>query len=276
MEGNDKINETGKKKTIVYAIIAACVLGIVVIGALVINSSNTSEGFSELYFEDNQKLPKIVNAGQDVRFNFTLVSHEKTPVTYRYNVTFNEEMIEEGTIRLEPEKNKTHNVLFVPNNSSLVPYDVSYLVAFNSKLNPNGEVNLPLYGSAGESITINLRDAEIPEWNFTEIGRVGSLDNLVPTEQSSMSTLGYKVRKDRYSIGDAGELKTLNYSQNVTEYRYRFEKVAVNVTSENETATKVGENGTNDQTGRQVGKGKAYEIHFWTIVKEVPEKLLAS
>ena len=93
MEGNDKINDTSKKKTIVYAIIAACVLGIIVIGALVLYSS-TSEGFSELYFEDNQELPKIVNEGQDVGFNFTLVSHEKTPVTYKYNVTFNEEMIE--------------------------------------------------------------------------------------------------------------------------------------------------------------------------------------
>ena len=54
MEGNDKTSETGKNKTTVYAIIAACVLGIIIIGAFVLYASTSSQGFSELYFE-NQK-----------------------------------------------------------------------------------------------------------------------------------------------------------------------------------------------------------------------------
>jgi hypothetical protein len=261
MEGNDKDKDTGNNKTIVYAIIAACILGIIVIGALVLYGG-TSEGFSELYFEDPDELPRIVNAGEDVRFNFTLVSHEMTPLTYKYNITFDDELIEESNTSLEPGNNKTFDIVFVPRNSSLIPFDMPRIAAFTAKLNQSGEVRLPLSGSDEAFVTLNLKDTKIPAWNFTEVQRVGSLDNLSMAEYSPVSSLGYTVRKDQYSIIDAGELKTLGYALNVTEYRYKFKKVAVNVIP----------GGNEDQAGNQ--DDKAYEIHFWIIVKENPEMLL--
>lgn len=266
MEGNDKGKDTGNGKAIVYATIAACILGIIVIGALVLNS-NTSEGFSELYFEGPEELQKIVNAGENVKFNFTLVSHESRPLTYKYNVTFDDKLIKEDDISLEPGENETLNVAFVAQNSSLVPFDVPRIAAFTTELNQNGEVQIPLSGSNEAFITLNLKDlnlndAKIPVWNFTEIQRVGSPDNLSPTEYNSISSLGYTVRKDQYSITGAGQLKTLVYSLNVTEYRYRFKKVSVNVVPY----------GNKDQADSQ--DDKAYEVHFWVIVKEKPEMLL--
>jgi hypothetical protein len=270
MEGNDKDKDTGNNKTIVYAIIAACILGIIIIGALVLYGG-TSEGFSELYFEDPEELPRIVNAGEDVRFNFTLVSHEETPLTYKYNVTFDDKIIEESDIGLEPGENRTLNITFVAQNSSLIPFDVPRVAAFTAQLNQDGEVQLPLTGSNEAFVTVSLKDAKIPDWNSTEVQRVGSLDDFDLAEPGQVSSLGYTVRKDRYSIEDNGQLKTLSYALNVTEYRYEFKKVAVNVTSENEPALNVGADGTEDQADSQ--EGKAYEIHFWVIVKERPEML---
>ena len=68
-------------KTIIYAIIAACVLGIVVIGALVVftwTSGAMSESFSELYFESPKDLPSVVDVGEPVDFTFSVVSQELT------------------------------------------------------------------------------------------------------------------------------------------------------------------------------------------------------
>lgn len=276
MEGNDKTIETGKNKTTVYAIIAACVMGIIIIGAFVLYASTSSQGFSELYFENHEELPRMVNAGEEIRFGFTLASHEKMPVTYNYNVTFDGRMVEEGDLTLQPEENKTLNVTIIPQNSSLVPFDVSRLATFSARVNQNGEVRLSLNDGTESFVAMNLKEAKIPDWNFTKVERVGSRDDLKPTEYNSISSLGYSVRRDRYLIEDAGQLKTLNYSLNVTEYRYRFEKVAINVTSEKQLKFMAREDGTEEWTDSREEKGNPYEIHFWIVVEESPEKLLAS
>jgi hypothetical protein len=83
------------------------------------------------------------------------------------------------------------------------------------------------------------------------------------------------LRRERYSIGDEGQLKSLRYSINETEYRYKFKKVGVNVTSEDETAFRSPNGEAKDQASRQEGNGNNYEIHFWIIIKERPEKLLS-
>ena len=51
-------NMEGNEKAIAYAVAAACTLGIAVIGVLVVLIHPMSGGFSELYFEDPESLPK--------------------------------------------------------------------------------------------------------------------------------------------------------------------------------------------------------------------------
>lgn len=118
-------------KTIIYGIVAACILGMVVIGALILSSSS-SEGFSELYFEDHTELPRIVDIGEAINFSFTVKSYEKVSTTYDYNVTYDNQLIKSGTFKLLPEDSlsfeekpakmseKTIDVSFVPKTSSLI------------------------------------------------------------------------------------------------------------------------------------------------------------
>jgi hypothetical protein len=72
---------------LIYAIAAACILGIIVMGALALSNHN-SEGFSELYFENSDEFPMLVDIGNKVKFEFTVVSHEKERCKYRCNVSY--------------------------------------------------------------------------------------------------------------------------------------------------------------------------------------------
>lgn len=117
----------GKEKTIVYAIAAACVLGIIVIGALVLTSHTTAKGFSELYFEDSDTLPRVVKVGDIIDFAFTTVSHEKKETSYDYRVTYDGQDIGSGSFSLGSASSahndtdrKTIDVSLTPNSSSLV------------------------------------------------------------------------------------------------------------------------------------------------------------
>lgn len=119
----------GKEKTIVYALIAACVLGIIIIGALAVYSKNNSvsDGFSEVYFENNENLPHVVETGNKIGFAFTIVSHEKDSTAYKYRAIYDDQTINSGLFYLDPagpnskRANKdTISLSFVPNSSSLV------------------------------------------------------------------------------------------------------------------------------------------------------------
>jgi len=130
MEGDERTVD----KSVIYGILAACVLGIIIIGALVL-SSDTSEGFSELYFEDHTELPRMIDLGDEVKFAFSVVSHEAAEAAYQYEVTYGDQQITEGSFSLYPEdwvekgdypskgNEKTIEVNFVPEESSLVRVD---------------------------------------------------------------------------------------------------------------------------------------------------------
>jgi len=66
----------GTGRTIVYAIAAACILGMIIIGALVLTSDMTEEEITELYFENLNTLPHVIQKGDKIDFAFTL-SHGK-------------------------------------------------------------------------------------------------------------------------------------------------------------------------------------------------------
>ncbi|GEM_PF-1044448 len=320
-------------KTIVYGIVAACVVGMVIIGALVL-SSDTSEGFSELYFEDHTELPRMVDVNEEIDFAFTVVSHERDVTTYDYNVTYDNRLIKSGTFKLMPEDSsseevilakgneKTIDVSFVPKDSSLVRIDAPIVKESSLELDerlgmvtsqgagfervnvittPKGysvitwgannstrqidvemadKLIFPIelsVGSVQKNTGMLIFDPNLEEsfsTNNSEIIRVGDPYNVVPNDLDSISSFGYKIKREGWEIeNDRGNLFILHQSMD-TDYRYEFRKMSVEVSSlESEIR------GLNDTvTSERAVFGKApvlseYEIHFWIIVKEDPDKL---
>jgi hypothetical protein len=113
----------GEEKTVTYAIIAACIIGIVVVAVLVLTYTSTSENFSELYFEDHTELPRMAAVGEEEEFAFTIVSHETDVTSYNYTVSFDDEAFEMGSFVLGPWEDMTINVSLVCSNSSIVLFD---------------------------------------------------------------------------------------------------------------------------------------------------------
>jgi hypothetical protein len=128
----------GKEKTIVYAFVAACILGLIIVGALVLKSLTTEEAFSELYFRDQDTLPSAVKIGEKIDFAFATVSHEKKRTAYDYKVTYDGHDIMSGSFSLQPSHSKIIDVSMMPNNTSLVkmadPVVSQYKMKYNATL----------------------------------------------------------------------------------------------------------------------------------------------
>jgi hypothetical protein len=128
----------GAEKSIVYALAAACILGIVIVGALVLTSHTTEEGFSELYFNDPDTIRNMVKIGDKIDFTFTTASHEKRQTAYDYKVTYDGHEIRSGSFSLEPSSSNTINVSLTPKNTSLViktdPIVNQYKIKYNAAL----------------------------------------------------------------------------------------------------------------------------------------------
>jgi len=128
----------GKEKTFVYAFAAACILGLIIVGALVLKSPTTGDPFSELYFEGPDTLPGAVKIGERIDFAFTTVSHEKKLTAYDYKVTYDCHDIMSGSFSLEPSCSKIIDVSMMPNNTSLVtmtdPVVSQYKMKYNAAL----------------------------------------------------------------------------------------------------------------------------------------------
>jgi hypothetical protein len=129
----------GDSKKMIYAIAAACILVIIIVGALAL-FSHISKGFSELYFENPDDLPRHVNIGDRMKLEFTVVSHEMKRCNYRYNVTYDDRIIKSGSFVLMPEEsNSNRNTIEV----DLIP-NISSLVKMNS---PNIEISRIRYNN---------------------------------------------------------------------------------------------------------------------------------
>jgi len=280
-----------EEKTVTYAIIAACIIGIVVVAVLVFTYTSTSESFSELYFEDHTELPRIAIVGEEEEFAFTIVSHETGATSYNYTVSLDDEVFETGSSALGPGENTTINVSLMCNNSSLVLFDnytnteTSYLdykkpfgllistlsdqasiisakdkytIVYSGDIASDYQsttdldnkivlpMNFPLTG-VPDPTSVLIFDPRTEETFVTEHEtryRVGNLTNINITDSTPITSLGYDTRKEEWTIhNDYGKI-TINKRVAVLQHRYQFEKVSVQVTSdENE-----------------------YEIHFWMII----------
>lgn len=137
----------GAEKNVVYALAAACVLGIIIVGALMLTSHTTGEGFSELYFNDPDALPSVVKIGDRIDFAFTTVSHEKNQTVYDYKVTYDTHDIGSGSFYLGPSGSNIINVSITPKNISIVKMKDPVVTHSRMKYNiALGTISSQVYG----------------------------------------------------------------------------------------------------------------------------------
>jgi hypothetical protein len=306
----------GTKKTAMYAIAAACILGIIIVGALVLTSHTTEDGFSELYFKDPDTLPSVVKIGDKMDFAFTTVSHEKNQTAYDYRVTYDGHDIRSGSFSLEPSRSKTINVNMTPKNTSPVkmtdPVVSQSKMKYNASLgtissqgygfdrmimlpSPNGyslilwgenntttqmDVNmpgkfmLPIRPENSDSVNLLIFDPKLKESYNTSLRTIipiGDQKNTASSDEQSLSYLGYTIRRDDWDVvNDRGNIDILHKSSSAI-YRYALKKVSVMVSSKGSEIRGAGESAKPAVSDTRTGS--EYEIHFWNIVKEDPDKL---
>lgn len=283
-----------EEKKVIYAIIAACIIGIFIVGFLVVTYTTMREGFSELYFEEHEELSKIINAGEEEQFAFTVASHELNITSYEYVISLGDDILEEEGFALYPGENITVNVSFIPENSSLTlvrnltTTESSHLIfsrpstitSWNTNVESDGRVlmpvKFPIAGDKNNTIFLKIDPNSSEEYTFrysakepvTETLICFNASNLDKTpnciEAKYISQIG--INLSNYNIlrnisifprtgfdfinsttiisSNYGDIR-VRYEKNISEYRYEYKKVSVEVTSED---------------------GTEYEIHYWTIV----------
>jgi hypothetical protein len=102
-----------EEKILIYAVIAACVLGVVVVGYFALTSAE-EEGFTEVYFEEYEELPSTMYAGSRYAIPFSVVSHEKNVTSYSYTVRLDSQVIDQGGFVLQPAEKKYITAVLMP------------------------------------------------------------------------------------------------------------------------------------------------------------------
>ena len=264
----------GTEKTIMYAIAAACILGIVIVGALALTSHTTEEGFSELYFKNPDMISRVIKIGDKIDFAFTTASHEKKQTAYDYRVTCDGHNIRSGSFSLEPSSSKTINVSMTPKNSSPVKKTDLDLFVNLSKMkmdvNMPGKFILPIRLQNTDINGTLIFDPKQKESYNTSFRTIVPQEDQKDTAQS-LSKLGYIIRRDDWNIvNDRGNIDVL-YKTTNTIYRYALNKVSVEVSSTGSEIRGAGESAKPAVSDTRTGS--EYEIHFWIVVKEDPDKL---
>ncbi|RJS83135.1 hypothetical protein CW713_04305 [Methanophagales archaeon] len=275
-------------------IIAVSRKAIFTLSIYIVTYTTTKEGFSELYFEEHEELPKIINAGEEPQFAFTIASHELNVTSYEYTVSLDDEIVEEGGFILGPGENITANVSFIPENSSLTfirnltTTESSHLIFSRPSTITSGSKNVesdgrvlmpvkfPIAGDKNNTIFLKIDPNSSEEYTFRYSAKEPVTETLICFDTSKsektpnciearyISQIG--INLSDYNIlrnisifpqtgfdfinsttiisSNYGDIR-VSYEKNISEYRYEYKKVSVEVTSED---------------------GTEYEIHYWTIV----------
>jgi len=264
------------REIMVLVTIIVIALGLGLVAYLVTFGPMGLKGFTELYFENPDLLPKAVRVGEKVTITFTIVSHEREPLKYYYALLFRGKLIRNGTLALIPSEKATFSFTFIPNSTTLTLYDnyttkcevelpYSFLELRPSKLGGEeyvyltpleGELSLFYHNHTLKAVMVPspfnpssyfllpLRNESCIKYTYVTTRRVGNFTFLKNVE-CNLSNLGYDKIVVNYEIIKKGDKQVIiKCTRHIMKYRYKFEKVSVELTSR---------------------KGK-YEIHFWLIV----------
>lgn len=277
------------ERTIVFGLVAACIVGIIIVGGFLVFAQGmifSSQGFSEVYFKEHQKLPAVIEENEPLAFSFEVVSHNKDTMDYSYDVYAGGEKIRSGSFFLpqsDPVGEKFTKNITIDNillkstllrlNGSkisetrftydgglglLVPRDGNepHPVIDPSKL--YYPVRLP--GSSETATLIFNPDAsEMYQTTTTSTEKIGDLTtitdvkNAVEINGERISGVGYDIGESEWTIkNDHGIISALSKTL-TSQYRYTFKKISVDV-----RASPV--SNPDDST--------YYEIHFWIVVED--------
>lgn len=261
------------REAVMYVAAAACILGMIAIGALALKSHSTDEGFSQLYFDNPDSLPNVIFVGKGINFSFSLASYEKKPFTYKFNVKLDGSSVKTGVIRLNPQEKKNINVTLMPKTSSLVHIKTAKVAQFRGELNDS---NIPVQLNASwipenpmTFIPSGPNSLKIRSLNDSETEIMDSPNPVETGNSDNKSSFGHILRKGQYSTSEENGQRYLDYEFSGIEYRYRFRNISVSVSGQNEPL-----NGDSD-THIIADAQHRYEIHFRAITAEdMPEKFL--
>jgi hypothetical protein len=272
-----------EEKKVSYYFAVICVVAIVFVACLIFLFSPKGESFSELYFEEHEKLPSVLRAGEDFHFSFSVVSHEKEPTTYTYNVSFDENDFENGYFSLLPGEKKTIDVSYIPEKPTIVfvlseatreeskiqidagtkkitlidgnittlhiPPDTERVIKGGNVLWSGNKITLPLNiilagGGKLPSLTLDLSSSE--NYVFTYTTRKNVTDSPVATfyPVENLTGIGYDITTREILVkNDRGDISIV-VEEEKSKYRYENKKIEVKV----------------------IAEGIEYSIHFWVIV----------
>lgn len=284
----------GEKK-VVYAIIAACIIGIFIVGLLVVTHIPMKEDFSELYFKEHGKLPKIINAGVEEQFAFTVASHELNITSYKYVVSLEDEILAEGNFILHPDENITVTASFVPTNTSLVfvrnltTTESSHLISGNPFVITSGNTNVesdgrvlmpvkfPVAGDKNNTIFLKIDPNSSEEYTFRYSAKEPVTETLICFDTSKSKKTPPNCIEARY-ISQIG-INLSNYSilRNITIFpRTGFDFInSTTIITSNHGNIRMSYEKTISEYRYEPQKvsvevisedGPEYEIHYWTMV----------
>jgi len=282
------------ERTIVYGLVAACIVGIIIVGGFLFFAQGTivsSQGFSELYFVDHQKLPNVIVENEPLSFLFTVVSHNKEPMNYSYEIYEGDQKIRSGVFTLPDEErlsgergtkyNKTIDIENVTLKSTLNALDTPQIS--ETQLTYNGGLSLfqtndgnketvtdpsriyypvTLPGSSSQSI-LSFDPHARETMHTTTINRkaIGNIKTIsyatdsIEINGQRLSDTGYDISQSDWTINNEQGHISADVKTSTTSYRYNFEKIAVELyASPIDNPTEI----------------TRYEIHFWLVVTDNP------
>jgi hypothetical protein len=284
------------KRTLLKGFVVACILGLIIVAALVLYGSNihilpnsTSEGNSLFFFEGFPHYLKVVEFGKPVNLTFNIESREKDPMVYNYSIKYDNEQLRSGKINLQPGDSVSIPFSFVPNETFLVKLPDTDLTI--SRLRSNGRLGT-LVNQDERKMDVIIPDKvivpikpwfanpKIQEWllmldpskkesftiNNSTLNQVaGSYEITTPPERDEVSNFGYDIKNEMWTIeNDHGDLNiTRRYS--VAHYRYGFKNVSAKV-------LKIRGGVVLSSKGLDLS---SKDIDFWVIVEKNPEDLIS-
>ena len=114
-------------KTLTRATLGVAILGLFIVVYTLATDSipATSKGYSELYFENPDEVPDVVEVGKKYAIPFVVSSNEKKAISYNYTVTFDGAEIIRDKFTLTPEEKKTLTVELIPDASDVSSWKLS-------------------------------------------------------------------------------------------------------------------------------------------------------
>jgi hypothetical protein len=283
-----------KERTIVYGLVAACIAGIVLVGLLLFfvgGAMFSGEGFSEVSFLESQKIPTVIYEGNPLDFSFGIASHHNEKMDYKYNVIVGDTIVRNGTFSLpdndksqKDRYNKTISITNLKLKSTLTKVTNSTLTetqnTYNGRLgllashDGGGDqvISDPSYlyypvqfpvGNDHGALIFNPKNTETFHTTQTSKTNIGNLREVAQSKSAVVinnlliSDTGYDLSKSEWTIQNNYGIINASSKTLTEKYRYGFEKISVEVEA---------------YPVKDPDKITKYEIHFWTVVSEIPQE----